>query len=530
MPNLTRIQSDMVLDPTSGSKVSDQIGNLSKNIIYLANYIPNYDPSAAIYNNCDTALTNAITACKSGGMLILPVGQIFVSSMFTLNNPITIIGAYGSIIENSGYCDCFYVNCNNVHFINVTIENTNYWNSASYSAMESGDYTGIRFHTGTHHLVDKCQILGFSTNIHFENCDFFVVENTLVNKVFNYGIVVENQGNVDSGDSLIHGCIFQGGADNTNPPKALIKYRSGGGLKITDNKLLLGQVGIQTLLPSNVGTGVLIISGNSVEGQSVHCLQMGYETGATNSFFIRTIINGNEFLANNCTGDGVVIDGSIIPNSMTDILFQGNHVTGVPSSLNAVNVNGITNLLISGNEIHGGSNGILIGSYVQNIKVPNDNIILKATSTSIRNIGYAGMTQDQISNICHTSFSSFSNSSKVNAVNTVLASFASSSAQAMFKLTVDVQGKINSPSNEQFYVHQEYLVYNTLNGSNYNSATLISSASTGLPITVAYSSSGIITVTRNDTYADGTYTISGMVKAVVDGMPYIVGINNIGIG
>lgn len=94
-------------------------------------------------------------------------------------------------------------------------------------------------------------------------------------------------------------------------------------------------------------------------------------------------------------------------------------------------------------------------------------------------------------------------------------------------MIIDVVGSINSPASEQFYVHQEYLVSAISTGQ---SATLLSSASAGLPITVTYSSGGIVTVTRNDSYADGTYTLTGTAKVSVDGMPYSVGANNIGIG
>jgi hypothetical protein len=303
---------------------------------------------------------------------------------------------------------------------------------------------------------------------------------------------------------------------------AVIKQRSGGGLKVTDNKILTGQNGFQLLIPSNVNTGVLIFEGNSVEGQTLHCLQMGYETGATSSSFVRTIINDNEFEPNNCTGDAIVLDGSIIPNSMKDVVFQGNIISGAPNTVNSLYINGITNIDVSGNKIDGGNRGISIGSYTTNISV-HDNMILKTYTTSITNTGYAGMYTDQCSNIKHTIYGHFANSSKTNPVNVLLASFGSSPANAYFKLTLETTGVINSPAAEKFYVHQEYLVYNTTNGSYFNSFTLINSVSSGLPVTLTYNANGEITITRNDSYADGTYSISGTVKAIIDGMPYNVG-------
>lgn len=495
-----------------------------KDIIYLSDYIVNYDKTALTYNNCDSAFVNAIADCKTGGMLVLPTGMIFVSSTFTINNPITITGGYGSCIECIGQCDLFYVNCNDVHFINIKIEHTYYWDASKYAIMRSGDYTGIRFQTGRRHLVDKCTILGFSTNIHFVNCDFFSVTNSYILKSFNYGIIVENQGTPDSGDSLIHGNVFVGGVSPEYQAYAVIKQRSGGGLKISDNKILSGQIGIHISIATNTRTGVLIITGNSVEGQIVNCLRMEYETGATNSSFVRTIINDNEFLANLCTSDAIIFDASLVSGSMKDLTLQGNTIGDVQSTSNAININGMTGVNISGNTIIGGVKGIVIQAYTQDIKIYDNTI---NNYSAITHVGYANRGYNKKTNIRHTSFYDFSNNSLINAINTCIANFGNSKALASFKYTITAMGTINTVANESFYVQKEYLIANSVNGSYFNTPVLISSTVQGIAISLEYDSSGYIKIKRADTYADTTYTISGTIKATVDGIPYYVGGNNI---
>lgn len=92
MSSLDRIQSDMVIDPTSGVKVSQQIGNLSKRLLEFTVWVtdPTYGADSTGIADSTTAITNALATGKN---VYFPPGTYLNAGGQTIPDKVEVWGA-----------------------------------------------------------------------------------------------------------------------------------------------------------------------------------------------------------------------------------------------------------------------------------------------------------------------------------------------------------------------------------------------------------------------------------------------------
>ncbi len=155
-------------------------------------------------------------------------------------------------------------------------------------------YRGVFIYAGSNWLVESC---GFSA---YQDC----------------GIRVENHFNPDHGDGKISRCSFNT-AETESHSRCGVKILSNGGSRITDNKLLGGDVGVY--FAYDAGTCIGIVANNSFEEFSTAAIAMRTDANAHSNSYV----NGGETARS--TGSGSLY------------LFYGNEIT-VPVGGLGVNV------------------------------------------------------------------------------------------------------------------------------------------------------------------------------------------------
>ena len=168
-----------------------------------------------------------------------------------------------------------------------------------------------------------------------------VVENCNFAASINVGLEIDHVTDPDSGEITIHGCVF--GQDGTNAIALL--GRGYGGYKINNNKFQGGDRHIDFLLPDGIGTGVVVIDGNSIEKSNLSGIRLGIDGGYTTGTLVETIISDNEF--NNHSGDAITIVDTGM-STWTDVLIC-NNVIRCPFGGTGIRVNGGENVVLQDN-------------------------------------------------------------------------------------------------------------------------------------------------------------------------------------
>jgi hypothetical protein len=212
-----------------------------------------------------TLITAGIQAAVNAA--ILKRKRIETPGGVYLHNAVTVNGALE--LEGEGRGTTFIGQVPNVNLWTFNSDNAScVRNLAMYGQNSSTSGSIIQVNGGTGGTFNSySQIenvtLGESFNgIHFRSAGGWAVKDSYI--VDNYGaaLLVENQANVDNGDSMVSGCII------ANPPNAGygIKQISSGGLRVINNKGL-GFKRFYWLHPvTGVATSIMVATGNSVEG------------------------------------------------------------------------------------------------------------------------------------------------------------------------------------------------------------------------------------------------------------------------
>lgn len=169
------------------------------------------------------------------------------------------------------------------------------------TAPKTGGY-GIKFNStglNVNSRLSNLQIQNQYIGIGMLNAYFWMIRETDVEGSVLIGIEVANPLLPDAGDSLITGCTFL----STYPANAILQ-RSGGGLKLIGNKILSHANGYGMAMDGM--TSVLVITGNSIEGQSACPIIL---TQAAGGVFSLVTITGNEFGVSS-GGIGISVAGS----------------------------------------------------------------------------------------------------------------------------------------------------------------------------------------------------------------------------
>jgi len=143
---------------------------------------------------------------------------------------------------------------------------------------------------GQGQLLKGCFTDGFATGVKTKSGVLWRIEHCIANRSHKYGFHVRNDVNPDSGDGTITGCCASNAGEVYGD--AGIFYENGGGLKLTDNKVLSFARGFDLQIPDGDATVDLLMSNNSIENQTVCGVRLG-RVGTTGIFGAITL-TGNE--------------------------------------------------------------------------------------------------------------------------------------------------------------------------------------------------------------------------------------------
>ena len=194
-------------------------------------------------------------------------------------------------------------------------------------------------------VVQNVTIRNIPTCLYFTNCSFINVRDCYFAFYSDYGIY-EDQAVAafeDNGDNCLTDNYFY-----TNRPNAFgIKYRGGGG-KIRGCKINGGLIGID-ISPLR-SSSIVMVQGNSIEGQTINCIRFIVEGGAATTDFSQVMIQDNQLNGYACAGPVVAITpGAAI--TLKDLMMTGNVIQFFTDLANAVDIRKTDRFTVANNTI-----------------------------------------------------------------------------------------------------------------------------------------------------------------------------------
>lgn len=149
--------------------------------------------------------------------------------------------------------------------------------------------------------LERLTLNAMYIGVHVQAAQQLTIRDCFIAEPRAYGILHRNVVNGDHGDNTIEGNWITG----AYPSSIGVEYESGGGLRMINNKIRGNgsgtmAIGFRMAWDSNFGSGDLIITGNSIEGQTDRGIQL-VRNGATK--FGAIVISGNQI------GAGVTLGG-----------------------------------------------------------------------------------------------------------------------------------------------------------------------------------------------------------------------------
>lgn len=314
-----------------------------------------------------TAVQAAFDAVPAaGGVVYFPVGKYKVTGI-TISYPTRVVGAgagdqYGGVgwsAAASGSYDAtaspsvvvctgstgtaFTVNASGTSFADLAIVNT------SGAVPTAG--AGIRFTKGDLARLTRCRFGGFYNNVSFEQFEYAVIETCMFEDSVNYGLYVRNTVTADQGDMAVIGCSFSHSGAHSRVQGSAIRWESGGGLRVQDSKInaRVGQYDYGVDLAHSSGaTGVLVITGSSIENLAVNGVLVALTSTAT---FRNVVIVGNEFA--DC-GDVAVKMSCTTAGALAKIAIGENvMMKGSSSSAYAIDLTNLATVTVGPNVVAG---------------------------------------------------------------------------------------------------------------------------------------------------------------------------------
>lgn len=309
----------------------------------------------------------AVDGCS--GLLSWPAGRVRVDSSVNITRPLRIIGPgidqwRTSTSGPEGCAQALFtvdptipvlrINHSNVWIDGLTIPGT----GARFSQPDGGvgivigDVPG-QYQDGTITGVrlTNVSVMSHRIGVHWVRGSDWVMDGCDVQGY--HGMVVENLGNVDKGDSLILGCWFA--ADLVGGKG--VYHKSSGGLRVSDSKFLNCQDSLYIEWTAGLSGGP-IVTGCSFENMTRRGINVvGNGVARINGM----TVCGNWF---NGAVDSIFVDSSV---PMDRLLVSGNNIVGGPTSI-LVNVGGgVAGYFIDGNLLdgNGGGYGIFVRAGAQ---------------------------------------------------------------------------------------------------------------------------------------------------------------------
>lgn len=212
-------------------------------------------------------------AIDYGGAVMVPPGSYSLDGPVEITKPVRLIGEGGGCAGVPPYgittiqarnlgADLFYVNAHGVCFEGLNLGRYGSSNTPSDgNAVIVGTVPAAPGQGWMNFRMVNCEVYGHCRAIWFQNAASWVVESSWTDTV--YGLHIENRANFDAGDAVISNCTIRGRGDGMDG--AAIIYTSGGGLKISNTKLLGGKHGVWMIFSENGSIGPQF-SNVSIEG------------------------------------------------------------------------------------------------------------------------------------------------------------------------------------------------------------------------------------------------------------------------
>lgn len=321
-----------------------------------------------------TAIQAAVTAAHTfGRKLYFPDGNYVITSAFDVTVPMLIHGqsaAATSIINRNGASGIFTVHSDRVHFEDIYFQQ-----QASIETVTTSQVKAIRYISGNAGTVRRCYFAGWYISATFEGCSNVIVRDNFFSRAVKYNLWLENSILPDSGDQVVSGNSFWlGGSYNT---ESHIYQVSAGGLRLVDNKVLQGQIGITLATRDGVGTSILVIVGNSFEYQSLSAIKLTNEGPSNTGTFCKVLVNGNQFSASLNTAPTI----NLVPPAtglLWSVRISDNIISG--GTTTAIHAEAVDDLSIDANHFYTHSTGIEITSTVTNLHIGPTNTFTSVTT------------------------------------------------------------------------------------------------------------------------------------------------------
>lgn len=308
-----------------------------------------FDPNTTSTTNT-VALQSCINFAVEGSSIQILPGTYQIAGPVYINKGIEIFGTSLQkcvLQEQSASNDMFIANTGSP----LIIRNLAIFGRSDVTRTANGIVLGVSGSQNVETFIDNCWIGYHGIGLNIQYAQVYKIQKCGFVSNRDIGIDISNNYNFDNGDSLIHNCVF----DTEYSSNAAIKYHSGGGLKISDTKILHHNIGIYTYFENAVGTtatGDLIISSCSIEGQTQHGIYLDKTSGITFS----NIQVCNCQLSGNFNTSAITLAGNMERILFTDNVFSLGSVNSY-----GINVASGSLVMIDGNVIQGNSLSGTIG-------------------------------------------------------------------------------------------------------------------------------------------------------------------------
>lgn len=290
--------------------------------------------------NDTSAINSAIAAlvAAGGGVLYFPKGTYSTTGGHTLSVACSVVGqglAVTGLTTTGGTATVFSVTSDSVTIRDLSISHLGTSTAGSGIAITSngvqcrflyltvyGFHTNIDIQQGAEWLIHGCRLVGSSSMV--------------------YNVKVAHAAYPDWGDAGISNCTINGypGGSGT----AHIYQVSGGGLRITGNKFNEGVVDPIRVAMSGVTTGVLTVTGNSIENFTGSGIKVDMTSSA---YFVNGTITGNEIVPFQTGTIGVRLTST--SSTLSNFTICGNAF----GSTTGVSLNNALSVAIAGNSYSG---------------------------------------------------------------------------------------------------------------------------------------------------------------------------------
>jgi hypothetical protein len=391
-PNANFVPQDVgnviVIQPTgySSTHVTTIAARVSATQVTLATPAPSAVSNKAYLHgpDCTTALTDLAAAAVAGSWVYLSGAYIITGEGPTL--PAVKITGTGTLTSTGTGASATPMSGSGIVSTSTTLpaliengegsvmEDFGVWNVA-VTAPTAG--AGIKVQAGTQGRKRNVLVSGFYDCVDYGSTSgrYWHMSACKVMDPVRYGVYIHNTTpSGDEGDMTIDG----GSHFNTwsaRTPEAAVRWESGGGLKFNGNKINQGmtgpkwKVGLDILAADNVITGVMPITGNSIENCTVACIRIGTLTANAGSSLAKIEIVGNEIAPFSSTADGIQIQPQIVWN-FTDIVVNSNSIRDYGNGKAGLRVKNLDSWTCIGNRFRG-SYHVFVEAGCSNFDIDN---------------------------------------------------------------------------------------------------------------------------------------------------------------